>query len=75
LSARIGAGYLGETRWVFTLDADHVGIQTFDDTGAQIAWSVVPVPWVIVGSVLVNAGRDVGAPGSLTRAWTPGTAA
>jgi SAM-dependent methyltransferase len=29
----------GEAGWVFTLDPDHVGIETFDDTAAQIAWS------------------------------------
>jgi SAM-dependent methyltransferase len=29
----------GEVGWVFTLDPDHVGIETFDDTAAQIAWS------------------------------------
>jgi hypothetical protein len=29
----------GETGWVFTLDPAHVGIETFDDTAAQIAWS------------------------------------
>lgn len=29
----------GETARVFTLQADHVGIETFDDTVGQIAWS------------------------------------
>ena len=29
----------GEAAWVFTLDPDHVGIETFDDTAGQIAWS------------------------------------
>ena len=29
----------GETARVFTMDADHVGIETFDDVAAQIAWS------------------------------------
>jgi SAM-dependent methyltransferase len=29
----------GEAGWVFTLGPDHVGIETFDDTAAQIAWS------------------------------------
>jgi SAM-dependent methyltransferase len=29
----------GETARVFTLDPDHVGIETFDDVAAQIAWS------------------------------------
>jgi ubiquinone/menaquinone biosynthesis C-methylase UbiE len=28
-----------QTGWVFTLDPDHVGVETFDDTAAQIAWS------------------------------------
>ncbi len=31
----------GEAGWVFTLDPDHVGIETFDDTAAQIAWVVI----------------------------------
>jgi SAM-dependent methyltransferase len=29
----------GESAWVFTLDPDHVGIETFDDLVGQIAWS------------------------------------
>ena len=29
----------GEIGWVFTLDPDHVGIETFDDLAGQIAWS------------------------------------
>jgi SAM-dependent methyltransferase len=29
----------GQAGAVFTLDPDHVGIETFDDTAAQIAWS------------------------------------
>ena len=29
----------GEIGRVFTLDADHVGVETFDDTVEQIAWS------------------------------------
>jgi SAM-dependent methyltransferase len=29
----------GQAAWVFTLDPDHVGIETFDDLAAQIAWS------------------------------------
>ncbi|MGO9080033.1 MAG: methyltransferase domain-containing protein [Streptosporangiaceae bacterium] len=29
----------GQTGWVLALDPDHVGIETFDDTAAQIAWS------------------------------------
>ena len=29
----------GETARVFTLDPDHVGIETFDDLAGQIAWS------------------------------------
>jgi hypothetical protein len=36
---------------VFTLDADHVGIETFDDTATQIAWSH---HWVEVGGRLVR---------------------
>ena len=30
---------LSERGWVFTLEPDHVGIETFDDTANQIAWS------------------------------------
>ena len=29
----------GETARVFTLDPEHVGIETFDDVAGQIAWS------------------------------------
>jgi SAM-dependent methyltransferase len=29
----------GEVGWVFTLEPDHVGIETFDDPASQIAWS------------------------------------
>jgi SAM-dependent methyltransferase len=29
----------GDTAWVFRLDPDHVGIETFDDLVGQIAWS------------------------------------
>ena len=29
----------GQASSVFTLDPDHVGIETFDDTAAQITWS------------------------------------
>lgn len=29
----------GELAWVFQLDPDHVGIETFDDPAGQIAWS------------------------------------
>ena len=29
----------GQNAWVFTLDPDHVGIETFDDLVGQIAWS------------------------------------
>jgi len=32
----VGPGHLGR---VFTLDPDHVGIETFDDLAGQIAWS------------------------------------
>jgi SAM-dependent methyltransferase len=41
----------GETARVFTLDADHVGIETFDDTAAQIAWSH---HWIAVDGRLVR---------------------
>ena len=30
---------LSEQGWVFTMSPDHVGIETFDDTVGQIAWS------------------------------------
>jgi len=39
----------GETARVFTLDPDHVGIETFDDPAGQIAWSH---HWVEVGGQL-----------------------
>jgi SAM-dependent methyltransferase len=29
----------GQDAWVFTLEPDHVGIETFDDVAGQIAWS------------------------------------
>jgi SAM-dependent methyltransferase len=29
----------GEVGWIFTFDADHVGIETFDDLAGQVAWS------------------------------------
>jgi len=29
----------GETGWVFRLEPDHVGIETFDDVAGQVAWS------------------------------------
>jgi hypothetical protein len=29
----------GQAGWVFAMEADHLGIETFDDTAAQIAWS------------------------------------
>jgi SAM-dependent methyltransferase len=41
----------GETARVFTLDHDHVGIETFDDLVGQIAWSH---HWIEVGGRLVR---------------------
>ncbi len=41
----------GEIGRVFTLDADHVGIETFDDLVGQIAWSH---HWVETGGRLVR---------------------
>jgi SAM-dependent methyltransferase len=41
----------GEAGWVFTLDPDHVGIETFDDTAGQIAWSH---HWIEDGGRLVR---------------------
>jgi SAM-dependent methyltransferase len=41
----------GQTAWVFTLDPDHVGIETFDDTAGQIAWSH---HWIEVDGRLVR---------------------
>jgi hypothetical protein len=41
----------GETGRVFTLDPDHVGIETFDDLVGQIAWSH---HWMEVGGRLVR---------------------
>ncbi len=28
-----------EAGWIFSMDPDHVGIQTFDDTASQVSWS------------------------------------
>ena len=28
-----------ETGWIFSMDPDHVGIETFDDTASQVSWS------------------------------------
>jgi len=36
----------GENGWVFTLGPDHVGIETFDDTAAQIAWHITESRWM-----------------------------
>jgi SAM-dependent methyltransferase len=41
----------GETARVFTLDPDHVGIETFDDPAGQIAWSH---HWIEAGGRLVR---------------------
>ncbi len=41
----------GETARVFTLDPDHVGIETFDDVAGQIAWSH---HWIEAGGRLVR---------------------
>jgi SAM-dependent methyltransferase len=41
----------GETARVFTLERDHVGIETFDDVAGQIAWSH---HWVEAGGRLVR---------------------
>ena len=41
----------GETARVFTLDPDHVGIETFDDVAGQIAWSH---HWIDAGGRLVR---------------------
>jgi SAM-dependent methyltransferase len=41
----------GENARVFTLDPDHVGIETFDDPVGQIAWSH---HWIEVGGRLVR---------------------
>ena len=41
----------GETGRVFTLDPDHVGIETFDDLVGQIAWSH---HWIEVDGRLVR---------------------
>jgi len=41
----------GETGWVFALDPDHVGIETFDDLVGQIAWSH---DWIDVDGRLVR---------------------
>ena len=36
----------GEAGRIFTLDADHVGIETFDDLVGQVAWSHHWMEWV-----------------------------
>jgi hypothetical protein len=41
----------GEVARVFTLDPDHVGIETFDDLVEQVAWSH---HWMDVGGRLVR---------------------
>jgi SAM-dependent methyltransferase len=41
----------GETARVFTLDCDHVGIETFDDLAGQVAWSH---HWIETGGSLVR---------------------
>jgi SAM-dependent methyltransferase len=41
----------GETGRIFTLDPDHVGIETFDDLVGQVAWSH---HWMEVGGCLVR---------------------
>lgn len=41
----------GERGHVFTLEPSHVGIETFDDTATQIAWSH---HWIDVDSRLVH---------------------
>jgi SAM-dependent methyltransferase len=41
----------GETARVFTMEPDHVGIETFDDTVGQIAWSH---HWMQAGGRLVH---------------------
>ncbi len=41
----------GEVARVFTLDPDHVGIETFDDLVEQVAWSH---HWMVVGGRLVR---------------------
>jgi SAM-dependent methyltransferase len=41
----------GEAGWVFTLEPDHVGIETFDDVAGQIAWSH---HWIEVDGRLVR---------------------
>jgi SAM-dependent methyltransferase len=41
----------GQTARVFTLDPDHVGIETFDDVAGQIAWSH---HWMEAGGRLVR---------------------
>ncbi|MGO9853505.1 MAG: class I SAM-dependent DNA methyltransferase [Acidimicrobiales bacterium] len=40
-----------EVAWVFRLDADHVGIETFDDVVGQVAWSH---HWIEVNGRLVR---------------------
>ncbi len=57
----------GEAGWVFTLSSDHGGIETFDDTVAQIAWSH---HWIEVDGRLVrhSTPRPTGTCGR--QSWT-----
>lgn len=43
----------GEVGRIFTLEPDHVGVETFDDRAGQIAWSH---HWMNVGGRLVHHG-------------------
>ncbi len=47
-------GAPGEAGWVFTLDPDHVGIETFDDPAGQIAWSH---HWIELSAVPLRAAE------------------
>jgi hypothetical protein len=55
----------GEIGRVFTLDADHVGIETFDDLVEQIVWSH---HWIEVEGRLVATLRPTATSGPPS--WT-----
>jgi len=47
----LGGGEQVQAQWVGALGPDHLGIETFDDTAAQIAWSH---HWIEVDGRLVR---------------------
>jgi hypothetical protein len=62
----------GETARVFTLDPDHVGIETFDDVAGQIAWSH---HWIEAGAAWCATPRPTGTSGRPSSTSWPGSRA